>query len=145
MKLGILLGLLVTWGGPQLAASITLMRPNVLKLEVSSHLQSGAEIYHLNETGMSGGYRYLISENNENDSISPFFLANGRTLTTRNEIDLKNEDTIGLAVLEETSEGKTKVLLPLELHVRLVKCLLIRDHLRFFSATSVSNVRLIEL
>ena len=37
-----------------------------------------------------------------------------------NEIDLKNEDTIGLAVLEETSEGKTKVLLPLELHVRLV-------------------------
>ena len=66
MKLGILLGLLVIWGGPQLAASITLMRPNVLKLEVSSHLQSGAEIYHLNETGMSGGYRYLISENNEN-------------------------------------------------------------------------------
>lgn len=120
MKLGILLGLLVIWGGPQLAASITLMRPNVLKLEVSSHLQSGAEIYHLNETGMSGGYRYLISENNENDSRSPFFLANGRTLTTRNEIDLKNEDTIGLAVLEETSEGKTKVLLPLELHVRLV-------------------------
>ena len=49
MKLGILLGLLVIWGGPQLAASITLMRPNVLKLEVSSHLQSGAEIYHLNE------------------------------------------------------------------------------------------------
>ena len=120
MKLGILLGLLVIWGGPQLAASITLMRPNVLKLEVSSHLQSGAEIYHLNETGMSGGYRYLISENNENYSRSPFFLANGRTLTTRNEIDLKNEDTIGLAVLEETSEGKTKVLLPLELHVRLV-------------------------
>ena len=132
MKLGILLGLLVIWGGPQLAASITLMRPNVLKLEVSSHLQSGAEIYHLNETGMSGGYRYLISENNENDSRSPFFLANGRTLTTRNEIDLKNEDTIGLAVLEETSEGKTKVLLPLELHVRLVDYRLIIELWNYF-------------
>ena len=114
MRLGLLLGLLVLWGGQRPAASLTLLRPNVLKLEVPSHLQSGAEIYHLNETGM-GGYRYLISDKND----SRFFLANGRTLTTRKELDLNNEDNIELAVLEETSEGKTKVLLPLELHVRL--------------------------
>ena len=117
MKLGLLLGLLVIFGGGQRAASITLMpRPgnSVLKLEVPSHLQSGAEIYHLNETGMNG-YRYLISDKND----SRFFLANGRTLTTRNELDLNSDDDIiGLAVLEETSEGKTKVILPLELHVR---------------------------
>ena len=86
MKLGLLLGLLVIWGGQRPAASLTLLRPNVLKLEVPSHLQSGAEIYHLNETGM-GGYRYLISDKND----SRFFLANGRTLTTKKELDLSTK------------------------------------------------------
>ena len=130
MKCGILLGLLVILGGGHRghrggeAEAITLLRPNshVLKLEVPTHLHSGAEIYHLNVTGMSG-YRHLISNDNVNNSeeaadASPFFLANGRTLTTRKELDLTNQESIGLAVLEETSEGKTKMLLPLELHVR---------------------------
>ena len=127
MKCGILLGLLVILGGGRgrggrrgEAEAITLLRPNhVLKLEVPTHLHSGAEIYHLNVTGMSG-YRHLISNdlNDSNADASPFFLANGRTLTTRKELNLTNQESIGLAVLEETSEGKTKMLLPLELHVR---------------------------
>lgn len=112
-------GLLLVFVGR--ATSITLMRSNVLKLEVPSHLEPGVEIYHLNNSARNG-YRYLSHSTDTSSpsqiSDSRFFLANGQTLTTHQAIDLTSDSNITLSVLEDTPEGTSKVLLPLELHVR---------------------------
>lgn len=64
--------ILLVLGG---ATSITLLRPNVLRLEVPSHLRPGDQIFKFNSSQeKEKGYRYLTQDES-------FFLANGQTLT----------------------------------------------------------------
>ena len=78
-------------------ASITLMRPNVLKLEVPSHIPPGTDLFHLNAT--SNAYRYLI-DNGPDPEARKFFLANGQTLTTHQDLLLRPEANISLSILD---------------------------------------------
>ena len=58
--------------------SLTQVRPNFIRLEVSNHLEAGADLLRLN--GSAQSYRYLIA--NQDSYAKQFFLANGQTLTT---------------------------------------------------------------
>ena len=64
-------------------ASLTQVRPNVIRLEVPNHLEAGADLLRLN--GSAQSYRYLIS-NDADWFAKPFFLANGQTLTTLEKV-----------------------------------------------------------
>lgn len=99
------------WGS-SITQAITLLKPTVLKLQVPQHIQPGAELYHLNTTLGASGFRYLADQHQHD-----FFLANGQTLTANKALDLDQQTSISLSVLEETPDGKTKVLMPIELRV----------------------------
>ena len=87
------------------------VRPNFIRLEVPNHLEAGADLLRLN--GSAQSFRYLIA--NQNLYTRKFFLANGQTLTTLEQVDLPSEANISLAVLEEGSDV-TRVI-PIEILV----------------------------
>jgi hypothetical protein len=84
------------------AASINLLRPSTLSLDVPNSLEPGINLFSLNGTS---NHRYLVS--NDDLYANAFFLANGQTLTTHHLVSLPNDANVSLSIIEEYFEGGT--------------------------------------